>query len=220
MPVSKNKKQNSEPVKKDNDNIIIYDVADKSTRTAKVEIKGKYATKNTLNLCMREKSSITAELFFGILAIILAVLLVVEFFGVYRPYRDIERAEAELNGKRTELAALEDATKDFDDVKAEYNKYNYENYNKDLADRLDVLDMLDVAVFPYGKVTLLSFDNNQTLMLNMEEVRLISVSDLIKQIDAQKLVNRVTLVNSGGSAESPTVNLIITLQVPAAEGGN
>ncbi len=141
--------------------VTFYDVANRTTNSARASaIASKYSTKETVNLCIKERKGMSFELFFLILAAILVFLLIMEFFGIYRPYLALEQAEAQLTEDQARLEQLYGEMSDRESVREQYRLYNYENFPRDLVDRADVLDLLEKEVFPHGKVVTFSITRN------------------------------------------------------------
>lgn len=217
MPVSKKDKTPS--------TVVLYDVADDALKKEKgTVVTNKYSTKNTLNLLMKEKSSISFELFFLLLAIIMLLLALVEYFVVYRPYRAVEQAEAALREEQARLEQILDKIKDYDDVRADYLKYNYENFDSSIVDRLDILDLLERKVFGVGKIQSMNISGN-TLTMTMTEVSVDASSKLQSTLQEEAetgIVEYVSVTRTGynsGEDGVPTVNIVITFK-NADEGGN
>lgn len=150
---------------KPNGEVVYYDVAAGVSRTAKAQTLSKrYSTKETVNLCIRERKGLSYELFFLILAGILLVLLLLEFFCVYRPYLHMEETEKSLAEKEAQVQRLKDSMKDSDTVKENYRKYNYEKFPRELVDREDVFQLIEEVVFPRGIITSFRLNGNELTM--------------------------------------------------------
>lgn len=202
----------SEKNGKRNGDIVVYDVAADKTETQKARYISKFTQKDTLNLCMKVKS-ITLEMFFLLLAIILVVVMLVEYFGVYRPYLAVEQAEASLTEMENQKNSLDNKLKDYSDVQSQYREYNYENYDITIASRPDVFALLEKVVFPEGKITSLTLNGN-TLNINMEEIPQANLSRLNKNLLAEKIVAGVSYSRSGYESEVPMLYFTITLENP------
>lgn len=159
---SENKKKNTDGT------VLYYDVAAGVSREGDAQkLASKYATKDTVNLCIRERKGISTELFFLILAAILVVLLLLEFFFAYRPYLNLEEKEKQRDAEQAAVDRLIDEMKDIDSVREEYRKYNYENFPRERVDREDVFALIEETVFPYAMITHFTFrDNVLTLALH------------------------------------------------------
>ncbi len=217
MPASKKNQKDKDRVPEGV--ITLYDVADNATRRAKaVEVK-KYATKDTLNLCMKDKQSISFELFFLLLALILLFLLFVEFFGIYRPYLRVEQAEAALDGDRATLAQLERKLRDYDDVHDDYLIYNFDDYDNTIVDREKILALLEKTVFDRGTVSSVSI-SGKTLTINISNVSSENVINIQRDLAKDPIVANVrkgaeTFDEQGVRSTSFTVTL-----ADASLGGN
>lgn len=151
----------SKKVKDADAQITYYDVADHKTRTAKASAISKYSTKDTVNLCIRERKGISYELFFLLVALFFTLLAIIEFFGVYRPYYNIEQAEKQLADDKAYLEQLQDDMSDFNSVRDQYRQYNYENFPRDTVNRDDVFDLIERVVFDRGRIISYSISDNR-----------------------------------------------------------
>ncbi len=168
--------------------VTYYDVAAGVSRKGKArKLASKYSSKDTVNLCIRERKGLSAELFFLILAGILIVLLLLEFFGVYRPYLNLETAEKDLAQQQAEVQRIKDEIKDMDEVREEYRKYNYEHFPRERVDRLDVLDLVETVFFDRGIITSFHLSKN-TLTLQLTDVLLEDSYLIPAELEASEIV--------------------------------
>lgn len=192
-------------------NVTYYDVSGGgSGRTAVTLAKG--ARKDTINLCKRERNGISLEKACILFAIIIAVVLLVEFFGIFRPYRQLEAKQAQLEADRAALAGITSGMTDIDSVRAEYRKYNYENFPRELVGRDQIFELLDAAVFTRGKITKFELSRNQ-LTLDVSQVNYDEVDAMQNQLSQDKLVALVNATAiSGAEGGKATVRLVITFK--------
>lgn len=174
---------------KPNGEVVYYDVAAGVSRTAKAQTLSKrYSTKETVNLCIRERKGLSYELFFLILAGILLVLLLLEFFCVYRPYLHMEETEKSLAEKEAQTQRLKDSMKDYDTVEEDYNKYNYKNFPRARVGRDDVFALVESVVFDRGIITSFRLTEN-SLTLQISDVSLENLTLIPAEFEASKLVS-------------------------------
>ncbi len=139
-------------------------------------------SKRTLNLCMRETSNISIEAFLISLAVILAVVILLEFLAIYRPYarvealeRQVAAAQAAVDAKYGEMNGYDkqvgDKHKKPDGsgytVEEFYRQFNYEGFDLSVADRLDIFTLLETHILNaelesgrQAQITSLSIDGN------------------------------------------------------------
>ncbi len=204
--------------------VTFYDVANKRTYQAP---PSKHASKETVNLCMREKTSISYELFFLLLAVIFIILVIVEFFGVYRPYLAVERAEADLAEKQTQLEQIYDSMSNpsREEVRDNYRRYNYENFPREIVNREEILALLEETVFEKGKITSAALLENNTVELTVSGVLREDIEPMQQQLNEKEgivdwvEVSHVNFEMDDTGAESATLSMTIRL-VPADQGGN
>lgn len=190
-------------------------------------------TKPTLNLCMKEKAMISPALFVPILIVILALAIVIGYFGVYKPYQSVKDRQAELDAAKSKLQQTYDGIEAYDDkykdengnggIVKEYNRYNYEGYDDTIADRLDVLAILETHIFPVAHVNSVSIAD-KTMSLTISGIGSAELSDLIVELSQDELVATVKAYRGSDMDDetdiySSTVNMTITLN-NAAQGGN
>ena len=179
-------------------------------------------TKKTLNLCMKEKSLISPMLFVPILVIILVLAAVIGYFGVYKRFEAVNEAQAKLDATEARLQQVLDSMSDptYDELKKEYNRYYYEDYDTSIADKLDVLELLERRIFPVSSMRSLSI-SGKTISTSLTGLTLEQVSELIKNLNAEPLVESVAVTMTGytgGEGSEPTVNMTVTL-ADASKGG-
>ncbi len=205
MPVSKKSEQKKQDVKASQPSQAAVAYYRRSSKDI-----AQYPTKRVLNLCMKEKSNMPPEAFLGILAAIIVVVLLLEFFGVYRPYRSLELAQADLNAAQSHLQQTYDSMSDYDDIHDEYYQYNFNEFDRTLADRLDVLDLLKRELFDKAKINTLNVSAN-TINLNMTGVKLKEqLPDIQESLLADPFV--ATVFSSSQSSQNDTATLVITLK--------
>lgn len=180
-------------------------------------------TKRTLNLCIREKSNISIELFLILLAVILVVVMVAEFFGVFRPYARVESLEAQVNSAQKELDGKNDAIQKYenDKVPDDYHKYNFEGFDLTIADRLKVLDILDRHIINHedfneakigGTITI----RDKTVSFTLEGLTSQQLADLRKELQTDPWVYAVN-INRASSTEGNETSATVTLTLNDAD---
>lgn len=163
----------SEKRQKADGEVEYYDVSEGVNRKGKARaLSSKYSEKNTVNLCIRERKGISAELFFLILAGILLVLLLLEFFGAYQPYLRLEAAEQQLADEQAAVQAMQDSMKDYKTVQDSYREHNYEHFPRERVDREDVFQLIEEVIFDKGVITSFNLNGN-TLTLSLSGVSIV-----------------------------------------------
>ena len=184
--------------------VTYYDVAAGVSRKGKAhKLASKYSSKDTVNLCIRERKGLSAELFFLILAGILIVLLLLEFFGVYRPYLNLETAEKDLAQQQAEVQRIKDEIKDMDEVREEYRKHNYENFPRERVNREDVFKLIEETVFPYGKITNFTLSENK-LTLDITDISEFDITRIPLDIEASEIVEHCDQPITSSDADGKT----------------
>ena len=193
--------------------VTYYDVAAHTTRTESASaIANKYSTKETVNLCIRERKGISYEMFFLLLAIFFSLLLIFEYFCVYRPYYEVEQLEKQLAARQAEVERIYGSMSDRQEKLEEYRKYNYENFPREIVSRDDILELLERTVFKKGKVSNVSISRN-TLTMTVSEVLWGDIDGIQMSIREDVMVDNVfvsrTNLQSDGGVETATINITI-----------
>ncbi len=213
MGFFKKKKQDGEEAR-----VTFYDVSSRSSGGSAPEMISEGDSKETVNLCKRDRGGLSPAKICLIVALVLLVLIVIEFFGVWLPYRALEKKEAELADYQAQLSALNDGMKDMDTVQEEYRKYNYENFPSEIVDREEVLRLLEEKVFPRGKITGFNISGN-TLNITVSDILIEDIVPLQTEIRESGIVERVSLGTTSGTAEGrASLGLTIVFK-DASEGG-
>lgn len=173
-------------------------------------------TKRTLNLMIREKKSFWASVWIPCILVVLILAAVFAKFAVYDRYVRLNAAEDELEAKKAELAAAVDSYADYDDVQAQYNRYTYTGFDRTIADRLDVMDILERLVFPVSDVTRLSM-SGKTVNMTLVGMTLSEVSELVTQLEAEPLVDGVTVSTAGYNEKDAVPTATFTLLLADAD---
>lgn len=207
MPVSKNTAESEETTSQKGPHRV-FGIKDAS----------QLPTKRTINLCIREKQSMSVEMFLIILAVILAVFIIVELVGVFIPYTKVERLEAELASAQSVLDEKQDRLKDYNEVQEYYNQYNYEGFDRSLADRLDVLGILERTILnndefkTLAKIRSINIQD-KTVSLALDGLNAAQLSKLHKNMLLEPLVEKVDVKTSATPDSGlPTANLEISLK--------
>ncbi len=199
--------------------VMYYDVAAGVSRKGKAKsLASKYSTKETVNLCIRERKGLSYELFFLILAGILLFLVLIEFLGVYRPYLNLEAAEKELANQKAEVQEIKDSIKDMDQVREDYRKYNYENFPRERIDREEVFNLIEDTVFDRGLITNFTLAEN-TLTLQISGTSLEDLLVIPAEIEENELVESYDMPNTQVKYDEETgkASFSITIHFKDAE---
>lgn len=222
MPVSKNTPVNGEEAAPKKEVRHVLGIKDAS----------QLPTKRTINLCIREKKGMSAEMFLIIIAAILAVFILVELVGIFIPYKKVERLESELASAQSVLDEKLDRLKDYDEVEEFYNRYTYKDFDRTLADRLDVLGILEKYIMndeefkDIAKIRGISIEG-KTVSVEIEGLNEHQIGTLHLNLIKDPLVESVTERNSSVTDNSdvkiPTMRFTILLKdastVKTAEEG-
>lgn len=173
-------------------------------------------TKRTLNLMIREKKPFRAAVWIPCILVVLILAAVFAKFAVYDRYVKLNAAEDALEAKKAELAAIVDSYSDYDEVQEQYNRYTYTGFDRTIADRLDVMDILERLVFPVSDVTRLSM-SGKTVNMTLTGMTLSEVSELVTKLEAEPLVDGVTVSTAGYNEKDAVPTATFTLVLADAD---
>lgn len=180
----------------------------------KKEKSGKnVASKQTLNLAIREKGMARPAVVVPLLVLIMGVAALLSF-AVASRLAAVVTAQREVNDLRAEIAAVKESYGDFDEVKQEYNRYTYKDFDRSLADRMEVLALMEREIMPVCYIQRFSLVD-RTLNMTLEGLTLETTSHLITRLNADKLVESVSLSTYDATAENgavyPVTDMVILL---------
>lgn len=184
-------------------------------------VKGSAPSKSTMNLFQKEKSQIRLSVVIPCVVLILIAAALFAKFAVIDRFARLGELEAQLADEKAALDATRKSYADYNEVAEEYSRYNYTGYDKSIADRLDVLALLEREVFPVAGVESLSV-SGKTMSMTLRGLTLEQVSELLHKLEADPLVEHVTVSTMGygenvGTGE-PRANMTVEL-ADASEGG-
>ncbi len=179
----------------------------------------KIPSKKTINLLFKKKTLAHPTRLIPILLLIALVSYCVAQFAVINRLEKVKQAEAELIHMREELAAVEAAYADYDEVQAEYNRYTYQNFDRTVPNRLAVLALLERRVFSVCTAQSLSI-TQRTISMTLEGLSLEDTSALIEGLKEEPMVEDVFVSTSSYGAksyngtESAVTSITISLKDP------
>ena len=187
------------------------------------QIKGKSVpTKTTLNLVIKEKKPLRLSRVIPAVLIVLIVAAAFAKFAVIDRYAALGEAERQLTLEREHLEDLRLSYADYEEVQAEYNQYSYAEFDRSIPDRQDVFHLLEKHVFPVSGMRQLAI-SGRSMSMTLTGMSLEEVSTLIAQLEAEPLVERVTVSTTGyanGDDGVPTASMMVFLaDATTLEGG-
>ena len=201
--------------------ITFYDGINRAENGKKLSAaKIKRSTMQTVNLCKREKKGMSFAMFCLLLFIILAILILVEFFAAYRPYKQMEAKQQELSEKQDRLDSLYGAMTDRKEVQDEYREYHYDDFPDELRNRKDILTLFETKIFPYGTVSSLSVTAANSTSITITDIDRNYVETFKTSLREDELVESVSFATvkmlDNGKAQ---FSFVIRFK-PAEKGGN
>lgn len=172
------------------------------TETKSRAIRGKQTvpTKTVMNLVMKEKSAVRLSRVIPAVLVILVVAVLFGKFAVADRFARLRDAEDELAARKAWLQQLELYYADYDEVKEQYNEYTYKGFDRTIADRQEILDLLESDIIPYSETQSVSVTGN-VFSTTLTGLTLDQVSTMISRLEANPLVERVTVSTAGYNEE-------------------
>lgn len=162
--------------------------------------------KQNINLMMRDKEGVKLQVL--IPAVLVGVLLIGLFckFAVIDRIFSAYRAESEAASLELQVAAADEALKNYDEVEEEYARY----FSGALTDTdmprsgEEIMSLIERRLLNSATVSSLSFSGS-TVSLQLSVARLDNVSGIIEALNAEPAVDSVaiyTAANTDGSLQS------------------
>lgn len=174
------------------------------------------ASKQTMNLAIREKNMAKSVLMVPIIAAIVLAAALVGKFGVADRLAQVSAARREVDQLKNQIATLEAAYADMDEVKAEYNRYTYKDFDRTLADRMDILALMEREIFPVCQVQRLSLAEKR-LDLALEGSTLGDGSALVARLEADPLVDSAYVTTATAVEENGAVHRTTEMTILLAD---
>lgn len=177
------------------------------------------ASKQTMNLAIRESNAARNALMIPVIAAIVLVAALVGKYAVADRLAQVNAAQREVDELKSRTAAMQDTYADFDEVRAEYNRYTYKDFDRSLAERMDVLALIEREILPVCQVQRLALAEKQ-LDLALEGSTLGDGSALVARLEADPLVDSAfvstaTAVEENGEVRRTTSMTILLADVSA-----
>ena len=177
-------------------------------------------TKTTINLVTGD--GIANNKFFRIVCAIAVIILVaiIARFAVIGPLSDAMKAQSELDSAKQELAALQEANGDYDQIAQDYSRYivsDMSNSELVMADRDETIELIKSQIVNLGTLKSIQLKEN-TLTAVVEDITMQNASSAAESIRSQELVEHVTfsLANDtvdGSASTSNTATSSVTFQI-------
>ena len=189
----------------------------------KTGIKAKSVpTKTTLNLVIKEKSEFRPGRLVPAVLIVLIAAGIFCKFAVLNRFAALDADEKQLAEEQQQLNNLILGYKDYDEVEAEYNRYTYKDFDRTIPDHQDVLNVIEKHVFPVSGTRQMAI-TGKSVSLTLTGMTLEEISSLIAKLEAEPLVDSVTVSTAGYTEANKTVpvaNMVIILSdATTLEGG-
>ena len=183
--------------------------------------KNSFPSKTTMNLAMREEGSIPRKKLIPALLLLAVLICLFGKFAVADRINQVHISEQKSQIVLNQKASLENALKDYDEVKAKYARYSDQDLPEErqgTVSRTVMLDILEQKIMPVSRVNNLAIAGN-LMSLELEEISLQTATSVVDQLYTLPAVKNVEVcsVSTGSDNEAPGVSMLITMVNGAAE---
>lgn len=176
----------------------------------------KYPTKTTLNLIVKERSSVSPK---GWALFFVALLIIALFakFAVYDRFAYAHYRQGELNSTTTRLAQLQKTNEEFFTVQSEYKKYfTVGALSETYADCMDVLTLVEENLMGSASVRSISL-NESAISVVLTEITLDQASGILTSLYENPLVESAVLHVAEAPTDGTTTTVSMTIQLKVSE---
>lgn len=182
-----------------------------------------YPTKTSINLAQVEEET-TAPTPVVVTVFVIAMVGILAFakFGVVDMLARASEATGEVAALQSQIAELQDASKDYAELKAELERYSAPGMTEDeatYANREHAIEVAEAVAGLGSQLQSISMTGN-TLQIQMVDTNLATVSDVVAKIKKIKWVASVQPNTAANTEDSKKITATITVGlVPAATAG-
>lgn len=160
--------------------------------------RGKYPTKTTINLVIKEQEPISLRrLLPGLILAILVVILVGKIF-VYDKIADMIRASNEVTEMHNQLEAAYASIESYEDIEDEYAHYTYSGMTEEelnLVDRVSVMGLVR-QIMQAGVTTRNWSLTGNELTIQVTGTSLQRLNELSQRLERNPIVDRCVIVTA------------------------
>lgn len=173
--------------------------------------KKAFASKQTLNLVVRERSLSRPSVFIPLLLLILAVAGLLGF-GVSNRLGAVSAAKRELDDLVAQTEAIKAIYADYDELEEEYSRYTYTGMDQTLVDCREVFDLLEREIMPVCAIQRFDLLSRQ-LNLSLGGMTLDGARELVERLKADDLVAQAYMVDYDASKEGGEATSVANVTV-------
>lgn len=173
--------------------------------------KKAFASKQTLNLVVRERSLSRPSVFIPLLLLILAVAGLLGF-GVSNRLGAVSAAKRELDDLVAQTEAIKAIYANYDELEEEYSRYTYTGMDQTLVDCREVFDLLEREIMPVCAIQRFDLLSRQ-LNLSLGGMTLDGARDLVERLKADDLVAQAYMVDYDASKEGGEATSVANVTV-------
>ena len=179
--------------------------------------RGAMPSKTSINLMQMDGANANKRA--QILAFVVAVILILIFayFAVMQPLAKGFASDAEVAAARSELNAVQNENKAYDEVSAEYAQYVISGLNEDeatLASRDDMIDIINTKVLPLGDIRNVQVRGN-VITAVVDNAALYSINSAVREIRTDERVLHATVetAQDGETTKTNSASTSATVQI-------
>ena len=190
---------------------------------AKGKSKNKYPEKTTINLVMNKTNNDNKTIQIALFVIFLVALAAFVKFGVIDVLGEGFAQRDRYEQYQAQLTELQNANANYDAIREEYSHYGNGYLNdeeKALNDRLEIIRLVEADVMSRANVQSLVIQGNN-ISLTIDNIRLSTVSGIVKTLEDEAMVSFVTVSTAGTSSspESSSSTVTATMQIVLNSAG-
>lgn len=170
-----------------------------------------WPSKKTINLYVRQESSLDLRHAIPLAAGLAVLLLVFLKFGILDPLARVAALQGTLSQRQVELQQIDSSLTDYDEVKDTYDAYNVQTSSTGI-DVLGTLNMVDTYVKPVAVVESEDLEGN-VLTLGLSGANLDAYGNLATTLMAQSNVSGVSVSTADSKDSDSNENVKATLTV-------
>lgn len=197
--------------------------AEAAKAKAKGKSKNKYPEKTTINLVMNKTNNDNKTIQIALFVIFLVALAAFVKFGVIDVLGEGFAQRDRYEQYQAQLTELQNANANYDAIREEYSHYGNGYLNdeeKALNDRLEIIRLVEADVMSRANVQSLVIQGNN-ISLTIDNIRLSTVSGIVKTLEDEAMVSFVTVSTAGTSSspESSSSTVTATMQIVLNSAG-
>lgn len=176
--------------------------------------KKTYPSKQTLNLCIKEKPQVDPVKAVPLCILVIALVALLGKFAVIDRLQAQAEAKQRINEARTRFETLTEEIKAYDGIEAEYEMYSVgwlSDNEKLLVLRTDMIKLINEEIAPTAKLARVSMAGN-VLSAELKNTNLNETSKLVSELNKRDDVEKVAVYTASSDSKNTSVSVVITMK--------